>query len=341
MGKGGNLPAKPVHAEPAKDFYWDTSDEPHATRRKLITAKYPQIKTLMGHCPRTKYQVAVAVAIQTAMAYYTQDKSWVVFGAIAYVVGGTMNHMMMMAMHELSHNLGFKKPLYNRILSLIANMPMGIPAAMYVLDISFKRYHMEHHRYQGEDGVDVDIPTEMEGRIFNTKLTKTLFVITQSLFYSFRPLIVNPKTPGLWEFINYATCIAYNYLIYLTCGWTGLWYCLLSTLLGAGPHPCAGHFISEHYVFVKGAETYSYYGPLNLLTFNVGYHNEHHDFPFVPGSRLPQVKAMAPEFYDTLPQTSSWVGTLIDYIMDDSISAFSRVKRKTLSAADKNKLKSE
>ncbi len=37
-------------------------------------------------------------------------------------------------------------------------------------------------------------------------------------------------------------------------------------------------FILEHYIFVEGYETYSYYGPLNYLTYNVGYHNERKNF---------------------------------------------------------------
>mmetsp|Transcript_15289 Transcript_15289/g.34247 ORF Transcript_15289/g.34247 Transcript_15289/m.34247 type:complete len:168 (-) Transcript_15289:172-675(-) len=149
----------------------------------------------------------------------------------------------------------------------------------------------------------------------------------QISFYALRPLFVHPKKPKTLEFLNYAACGVFNAATVYFLGWSAMLYFLLGSLLGAGLHPMAGHFIAEHYVFVEGFETYSYYGILNIFAFNVGYHNEHHDFPFIPGSRLPMVRKIAPEFYDHLPQTDSWVKVIYRYITDPSISAFSRVKR--------------
>ncbi|MEP4136169.1 MAG: fatty acid desaturase, partial [Cyclobacteriaceae bacterium] len=114
---------------------------------------------------------------------------------------------------------------------------------------------------------------------------------------------------------------------YFLVGWSGLLYLTLSLLLASGLHPLSGHFVSEHYVFEEGQETYSYYGWLNKLVFNVGYHNEHHDFPNVPGSKLPQLKKIAGKHYDNLRSYNSWTNVIIAFLTDNKLSLFSRVKR--------------
>lgn len=330
---------------PRDDFYWSTEDEPHATRRKLILQKYPQIKQLYGHCTQLKYKIALNVIIQLSLAYFfrhqfdfaTTEKAapeeegtktpLFVFLLIAYVIGGTCNHMCMMGLHELSHNLGFKTLKWNQYYAVfVSNLPLGIPAA-----VSFKRYHMDHHKYQGVDGIDVDLPTNIEGIFFHTTLRKFFFVAFQMAFYAIRPFFVNPKPKSAIEVINIVYIIAVDALIVYLWGVSSLLYLFLSTYFGMGLHPCAGHFIAEHFVFPTEddsvPETYSYYGVVNYFTFNVGYHNEHHDFPFIPGSRLPKVKEIAGEYYDVLPHHTSYIKVMYDYITMPSVTAFSRVKR--------------
>ena len=77
-----------------------------------------------------------------------------------------------------------------------------------------------------------------------------------------------------------------------------------------------------------------YYGWLNIFCWNVGYHNEHHDFPFVAWSKLPALKRMAPEFYDNLAVCESWTGVIVDYILRPEIGPFNRGKRAAPKAMD-------
>ena len=79
--------------------------------------------------------------------------------------------------------------------------------------------------------------------------------------------------------------VAYDAALWYMFGWWAVIYLWVSTVMCGSFHPTAGHFLSEHLEVVEGIETYSYYGPLNYVCYNVGYHNEHHDFPFVPWSR--------------------------------------------------------
>ncbi|KAA0194729.1 Sphingolipid delta-4 desaturase [Fasciolopsis buskii] len=198
--------------------------------------------------------------------------------------------------------------------------------------IAFKKYHILHHRYQGDTELDVDLPTDFEGRWFRTPITKFLWLMLQPFFYSLRPLVILPLPVSTLEIINISVQFAFNSWVISTFGWKAFGYLLAGTYLAMGVHPVAGHFISEHFVFDKTFETYSYYGILNALTFNVGYHVEHHDFPYIAGSRLPLLRKIAPEYYDTIPHHDSWVKVLYDFVMRPDIGPFARVRRRRVIA---------
>jgi len=307
----------------AREFTWLETDEPHATRRRLILKKHPEIRDLFGEEPLTLWLTFGLVAIQVFTLYQVREAPWPVVLILTYVIAGTASHSLNLAVHELSHNLGFESLLLNKIVSVFANLGTGFPSA-----ITFQRYHIEHHQFQGVDGRDVDIPSELEVRVFTNTLLKLLWVLLQPLFYALRPMITRPKEPTAWEGLNWLVVLSWDFLIFYFLGVKSLVFLVLGTILGAGLHPCAGHFIAEHYQFTKNQETYSYYGFCNRLNFNVGYHNEHHDFPKIPWSKLPQVCQIAPEFYQ-MPHHSSYVRVIYQYITDPDVGPFSRIKRKS------------
>jgi sphingolipid delta-4 desaturase len=135
--------------------------------------------------------------------------------------------------------------------------------------------------------------------------------------------------------------VAFDFALVKYASGNALWYLIMSSFLAGSLHPCAGHFIAEHYVFERqpaGAknpatlaplpETFSYYGVLNFFTYNVGLHNEHHDFPAVPWTKLPELNRIAKEFYDGLPRHESWCYVIWQFVWDKEVSMWCRVKRK-------------
>ena len=312
---------------PTDDFLWALNEEPHKTRRMAILKAHPEVRKLMGHEPLTKYVTLSVVCLQLAVAYALMHfgihpLDWR-FLLTAYVIGGTANQNLFLAIHEITHNLAFKGIAANRSLAIFANLPVGIPFAM-----TFKPYHIEHHKHLGENGIDTDMPTKLELVLLNNVLGKAFFATFQLLFYALRPGFIRVQRLTKWHFANIAVQLGFDVLVYSFYGWTPIVYFLMSAFLAGSLHPCAGHFIAEHYMFSSiEQETWSYYGPLNLLTYNVGYHNEHHDFPSVPWTRLPAVRAMAPEFYNVLPYHTSWTMVILQFVFSKHSGMNARVKR--------------
>lgn len=316
------------------DFIWSLTEEPHFSRRMEILKKYPQIQKLFGVDAMLKWNILGLVLLQLICAYAMRDgNSWrsPLFWVVAYVVGGTCNQALFLGIHELSHNLGFKSIQMNKLFGiLVANVPIGFPYAA-----SFKPYHMLHHKYQGVEGVDTDLPTKYEGVLFSSTVGKLFFATFQVLFYAIRPVMVKQLPLTKLHLLNVAWIAAVDVALYYAFGWGPLVYLWISTLIaGSGLHPCASHFIAEHYVFSGEWETYSYYGWLNYFCFNVGYHNEHHDFPNIPGSRLPQLRAIASEYYDKLPYHHSWPLVTWKFVTEPSVTVYNRVKRHAKAATN-------
>ncbi|KAF2100816.1 sphingolipid delta4-desaturase [Rhizodiscina lignyota] len=327
---------------PARDddydrFLWTYTEEPHRTRRQAIIKAHPEVTKLCGPEPLTKYVVIAVVALQIACAVLLRNSSffsWQFF-LTAYIIGATANSNLFLAIHEISHNLAFKSGLANRLFAIFANLPIGIPYSA-----SFRPYHLTHHKSLGVDGLDADLPTALEAFFFDSVLGKAFFCTFQLIFYAIRPMFVYRLPITRIHLVNIAAQVLFDYILVKYAGGRALGYLIWSSFLAGSLHPCAGHFIAEHYVFEKlpaaaknpanlapVPETFSYYGPLNILTYNVGLHNEHHDFPAIPWTRLPKLHQMAKEFYADLPCHRSWTYVLWQFIWDKEVGLWCRVKR--------------
>jgi sphingolipid delta-4 desaturase len=306
-----------------------TDREPHARRRRDILRDYPEIRSLFGNDPRIALvtcavvvgQLGIAFALQRLADAGSRWGSFLVVALVAYAIGAFAAKWSGVAIHESSHNLVLRTTRQNLFFSFVANIPVLVPSAA-----AFRRHHLTHHSAMGITGRDNDLPTEHEVRIVGrSPLRKLVWLAFYVVFGTLARGFV--RRPTRWELVNIAIQLAANVAIVAFGGWTAVLYLALSVFFGFGLHPVAGHFIHEHYLWDDAQETYSYYGPLNRLTLNLGYHVEHHDFPAIPSARLPELHAMAREHYDNLSSHDSWAWVMWHFVTSSRMGHDSRIRR--------------
>jgi sphingolipid delta-4 desaturase len=210
------------------------------------------------------------------------------------------------------------------MVGIMADLPNLCAGAM-----GFRVYHLKHHTHQGNYEWDADLANHWEARLVGNKwYRKAIWLMLFPFFQLTRP----PRLKAItlwdrWFVVNLLCAAAYDVAVVYFCGWAGLLYLVFSFFFSIGLHPVGARWIQEHYTNDPNQETYSYYGPINFLALNMGYHNEHHDLPSIPWNNLPKLKAMAPEFYDHLKFHSSWTRLLFQFIFDPGYTLFSRIER--------------
>jgi sphingolipid delta-4 desaturase len=263
--------------------------QPHWKRKKLMLQKDPDVSKLFKPYPLSALYIVGIVLFQTVAAYLVGASSWMVIFLVSYTFGAVSDHAMWVLIHDCTHNSVLPSKVGNLILHLVANLPLIWPGT-----ISFRYYHLMHHSNLNATYGDPDVPSEIENRIFgHSALGKATWLLFFPLIQSVRILrYKNPRKKGIfdiWLVMNYIIQVAYCYCVVSFLGWRSLVYLILSSNFSIGLHPLGARWIAEHYAMEPKQETYSYYGIANKISFNIGYHNEHHDFPQVPWVYLPLV----------------------------------------------------
>jgi len=309
---------------PKPDYLRVSYLQPHWTRRKEILSVHPEVQSLMRTDLSTSLWVIITVVFLTYLSYILRESSLLSIFIIAYFVGAFACHAQWVLIHELTHDLVFKSPFWNTFFLLLANLNHVIPSS-----VSFRYHHKMHHAHLNETYADPDVPSPIEDRIFGHSLIgKAIWLSTFAVVQSVRT--IRAPQPFEWATVfNFILNGIYSYLVYVYFSPRAWVFLICSSLFSVGfmLHPLGARWIAEHWAVHPLQETYSYYGPINLSAFNIGYHNEHHDFIGVPWNLLPKLKELAPEYYEPLYHHSSYLKVLWVYLTNPSFTLKSRVVR--------------
>lgn len=293
------------------------SKHPHADRRSEILKTHPEVAALFGTYRGTAVWTGVLVTFMLVLSVVVTQNTPLWFSLlIAYSIGAVVDHALWVLIHDATHNLVFKSVYMNRWVLLVCNIPHVLPSSMM-----FRYYHILHHIELNRAYKDPDVPFEWEARLIgNSPIRKGIWLaffcvvqVLRTAFYTYR---IPKGTEVVWIALNWLVNMGVAVPLWYVFGWKPIIFLLFASVSSIGLHPLGARWIQEHYPTQPFQATYSYYGLANRFAFAIGYHVEHHDFPSIPWNKLATLKAMAPEYYDTLFAYTSYSELLKDFIFE-------------------------
>lgn len=315
---------------PGREYPVIHGRDPHVARRRELLRLYPEIAVLRRPSLMTLLPTAALVALQLALAWWLRDAPVWLMLVSAWVVGAPLAFGLLVLIHEGSHGAISHKRLVNQLAGAFASLPLVIPFSP-----RFLRDHNLHHRFVGDYERDFNIPRAWEARMAGSgTMGKLLWFIILPFAYFARvqqthdPRARRPRFQGWPTVALVAVQVVVIGALVHAGGLAVLGYLLASIYFALGPHPLAMRLVQEHGQKASGALTSSYYGVLNRIIFNLGYHVEHHDFPNIPWHRLPRLRAIAPEWYPGARAYPSRFRAFFSFLFQAELDLWDRCVRK-------------
>lgn len=310
----------------------------HRERAAKLLAAHPEARALVGRNPSTALWCLAFFCLQVALAASVASRPLWIVALVAYTIGAWADINLFMLAHECNHGLVLAGRRANRWLFTFTSLPLFLSA--------HHAWWLEHPVHHEDMGATVDFIRRRRAFFEMTRRASPLFVpyaLVMLLAQFVRSALglvawgadllggnLSPRDRTLailadahlvtayrergiagWAILHAALALSLVAGLGLALGWSAPAYLLLSQLFMTGfLHPLLfGMVLSNSHV--GDGEGYqpssSYYGWLNRITFNFGYHTEHHDLASVPWNRLPELRRAAPELYDGLHETRSYL----------------------------------
>ena len=331
--------SEPSPADEKRDAEW------HNDRVQAMLKAHPEIRKLIGQNRWTALWCIVFASLQIGLAVVLADQPFWLVTLVAYLIGSLVNLNLFMLAHECNHGLVFRSTALNRWLFTLTSLPMFLSA--------HHAWWIEHHVHHSDLGAKKDFIKRRRTFFLLTRYNSPMFIpyaLIMLVMQAARSalglavyaagLLRGQWRPGelalsiladvhlvsgyhkyrmpFWAVAYALLALALPAALWAAFGWKAVVYLLLSQTFATGfLHPLTFGMVLSNSHF-HGADRYqptsSYYGWLNWITFNFGYHTEHHDISSIPWSRLPELRRLASEFYDDLHQTRSYAGLALQFV---------------------------
>lgn len=321
------MPTSMVRKDSEEQPEMVSANEWHSIRRRMILSKHPEVRKLKPlqanfYTMLMSVLVLLHLGIGTLIAVYAQTGTvWFWTILLAATIGAFFTFALQQLTHEFSH---IKRNRLQTAPVLLADLIVGTTGPNYT-EYYFK-YHMHHHTNTSEAN-DPDLyyhsewadPPQWAAR---SRLTRLLWVTVFGLFtievlFLGHVLSRAPRPRMSIRNTGLVLTLLGKYGFMGLTFWLGGFWCFLYFRLAAGfslgafAHPYGGFWLMQHAAMARNGfqPTLSYSGSRIWHWLNLGelYHVEHHDFPWVPFTKIEEVRRIAPEYYQPMHVvTSVW-----------------------------------